>query len=162
MCNSSIILWKPCMISFIPLGVLVLSLLIQYLSYPSRLLRELTLSFRIFSMTGHDGEVFHGISILVEVCSNWFPCPVMFDVRSVASESLLQGILCHTNILYATLHSIGQTTPFVLQVTDMDIVQVSPVAVLLKVCFLDVITALTFFSFSFAFLVPCEGESRLD
>ena len=111
MCNSSIILWKPCMISFIPLGVLVLSLLIQYLSYPSRLLRELTLSFRIFSMTGHDGEVFHGISILVEVCSNWFPCPVMFDVRSVASESFLQGSLGHINILFATL-----TTPFVLQV----------------------------------------------
>ena len=32
----------------------------------------------------------------------------MFDVRSVASESFLQGILCPTNILYATLTAFDQ------------------------------------------------------
>jgi len=59
-------------------------------------------------LNDHDGEIFLAMSILVEMCSNWFPCPVMFDVRSVASELFLQGILCHTNILYATLTAFNQ------------------------------------------------------
>ena len=74
-------------------------------------------------LNDRDGEIFHGMSILVEVCSNWFPCPVMFDVRSVASESFLQGILCHTNILYGTVTAFDQIDyTFVLQVADMDTV----------------------------------------
>ena len=59
-------------------------------------------------LNDHDSEIFHGMSILVEMCSNWFPCPVMFDVRSVASELFLQSILCHTYILYATLTAVDQ------------------------------------------------------
>ena len=108
----------------------------------------------------HDGEIFLGITILVEMCSNWFPCPVMFDVRSVASESFLQGILCPTNILYATLTAFDQIDYRFCLASGRygHCVGFASGCAFECVCFLDVIAGLT--SFSFAFLVPCEGERK--
>ena len=74
----------------------------------------------------------------------------------------LQGILCHTNILYATLTAFNQIDYTLCLAIDRNghCVGFTSGCAFERACFLDVITGLTFFSF--AFLVPCEGESRLD
>ena len=79
----------------------------------------------------------------------------------MASESFLQGILCHTNILYATLTAFDQIDYTLCLASDRyrHCVRFTSGFAFESVSFLDVITGLT--ASSIAFLVSWEGESRL-
>ena len=89
---------------------------------------------------------------------------LVFDVISVASELFLQGILCHTNILYVTLTAFDQIDYTLCLASGRygHCVGFSSFA-FESVCFLDVITGLTSFYFtSLVSCIFCEGDSRLS
>ena len=57
-------------------------------------------------LNDHDGEVFHGMSTPIEVLSHRFLNLLVFDVRPVAIEAEMQGILCWTYVLLLALFAL--------------------------------------------------------
>ena len=53
-----------------------------------------------------DYQVLHGVSGEIEVSSHWFICFVGLDVRSVAIEADVEGILRFTDILFSPLPQV--------------------------------------------------------